>query len=121
MDRTRERLDAVIAAPDDDAPRLIMADEFDDAHDPRGRLIRTQLALARLLPESPAYAPLQEEEQRLLAAHDTDWVREFRGQASGFRFHRGFVEELKMTARQFLAHGDAVFARTPVRHLHLLR
>src|SRR5581483_8793089 len=42
------------------------------------------------------------------------------GLATGPVFRRGFVEEVKVTARQFLGHAPVLFAAGPVRHLHLL-
>jgi uncharacterized protein (TIGR02996 family) len=41
-------LDDIIAAPDDDAPRLVYADWLLAREDPRGELITVQCELARL-------------------------------------------------------------------------
>lgn len=110
----------VLDAPDADEPRLIYADWLDEQGDPRGEFIRAQVALARL----PAYdrrrVGLVRTEQDLLARHADAWAAPFRGLATGPVFRRGFVEEVKVTARQFLARADALFAAGPVRHLHLL-
>jgi uncharacterized protein (TIGR02996 family) len=116
----RALLDAVRAAPDDDGPRLVAADAWDERHDPRGRFVRVQLALATLPPFDYRREPLAFEERILLARHAEEWSAPLAGLASGVVFHRGFVHEVNLTARQFLTHGDAVFAAAPVRHLHLL-
>ena len=50
--------DAILAAPDDDAPRLRLADALDAAGDPRGESIRLGCALERLAPDDPAPAGL---------------------------------------------------------------
>jgi uncharacterized protein (TIGR02996 family) len=114
-------LELVRAAPDDDGPRLIFSDWCDEAGDPaRGEFVRTQLALARLTEADRRRPPLLRREQELLAAHAARWAEPLRGIAAGPVFRRGFVDEVKCTARQFAAHADALFALTPVRHLHLL-
>ncbi len=114
-------LDLVRAAPDDDAPRLLFADWCDEAGDPaRGEFVRTQLALARLAAADPLRPPLARREAELLGTHATRWAEPLKGVAGGPVFRRGFVDEVKATARQFAAHADALFALAPVRHLHLL-
>jgi uncharacterized protein (TIGR02996 family) len=64
----------ICGAPDDDAPRLIYADWLTDRGDPRGELIRLQVAL-----EDPALGhaqrrQLQEREQALLQEHGRGWL-----------------------------------------------
>jgi uncharacterized protein (TIGR02996 family) len=106
--------------PDDDGPRLIYADWLDEQGDPRGEFIRVQLALARL-PESDRRRPgLLRAERDLLGRYGAQWAAPFRGLATGPVFRRGFVDEVKVTARQFLARGAALFAVWPFRRLCLL-
>lgn len=107
-------------APDADEPRLIYADWLDEQGDPRGEFIRVQVALARMPGHGRRRADLARIEDGLLKEHADAWAAPFRGLATGPVFRRGFVEEVKVTARQFLAHADALFAAGPVRHLHLL-
>ena len=111
---------AIAAAPDDDGPRLIYADYLDEAGDPRGDLIRVQIALAKLPPFDPRRPDLLRAEDRLLTRFADLWAAPFRGLATGPVFRRGFVEEVKVTARQFLAHPEELFRAGPVRHVHLL-
>lgn len=113
-------LQRIRAYPDDDAQRLIFADWLDEEGDARGRFIRVQLALAELPEGDPARRRLQAEEQALLDAHRDDWEAPLRGLATGFVFHRGFVDELNVEARQFLRHAHEIFTASPVRHVHLL-
>jgi uncharacterized protein (TIGR02996 family) len=62
----RGLLDAILAAPEDDAPRLIYADWLADQGDPlRAEFIRTQCRLARLPPSDPEHLPLSEREEEL--------------------------------------------------------
>jgi len=120
-------LQRIRAFPDDDAPRLIFADWLDERGDPRGRFIRVELALARL-DEEPAgpfdrddtRAELDREREQLLDAHGEEWKAPFRGLATGLRFHRGFVEEVNVTARQLLSRAPELFDTGPIRHIHLI-
>lgn len=120
--QTEERslLEAVRLAPDDDGPRLVYADYCDEHHDPRGRFIRVQLALAKLSVYDRRRFDLLVEERETLAKYESKWTAPFAGLAAGIVHRRGFIDELNMTARQFLKHADTVFQNTPVRHLHLL-
>src|SRR5262245_4164447 len=106
--------------PDEDGPRLIYADWLDEQGDPRGEFVRVQIALARL-PEYDRRRPeLLRAERDLLTLYGDLWAEPFRGLATGPVFRRGFVNEVKVTARQFLAHPQDLFRAGPVRHLHLL-
>jgi uncharacterized protein (TIGR02996 family) len=115
-------LQRIRAYPDDDAQRLIFADWLDEEGDPRGRFIRVQLALSTLPPDDPARQQLLVQERDLLAAHRDEWLAPYDKLklASGCEFRRGFVDELKVAARQLLLHAAEIFAISPVRHIHLL-
>ncbi len=111
----------VIARPDADAPRLVFADWLDDGGDhSRAEFIRTQLAAASLPPHDRRRAALLLQEERLLADHTLAWVAPLAGLATAPVFRRGFVEVVNQTARQFLTSAETLFARAPVRELHLL-
>ncbi|HEV3439604.1 MAG TPA: TIGR02996 domain-containing protein [Gemmata sp.] len=99
----------------------------------RGRFIRVQIALARLKEEvdregelvrrpdrEDMRKELEREEQKLLNAHGAEWMAPFEGLATGRIFHRGFVEEVNVMARDFLRFADELFAAGPLRHIHLL-
>ncbi len=113
-------LQRIRAYPDDDAQRLIFADWLDEEGDPRGQFIRVQLALAHLAEHDRAGDNLRIEERQLLAVHRDEWEAQFRGLVTGAVFRRGFVDEGKVAARQFVRHADEIFAVSPVRHVHLL-
>src|SRR5262245_58333502 len=111
-------LQRIRAFPDDDAPRLIFADwlEEQDAAGPAGanaaraRLIRVQVALAGLPEGAPRRAGLLIAERELLDGHRAEWEAPFRGRATGLVFRRGFVDEFKTSARQYLRHAHELFA-----------
>jgi uncharacterized protein (TIGR02996 family) len=134
-------LQRIRAYPDDDTPRLIFADWLEEQGErmpgatDRARFIRVQVALARLEVEESAdpYRPnpgraerentrlrLQAEAQALLDAHGAEWVAPIRPVASGPVFRRGFVEQVNVSARDFLRHQHPLFAAGPLRHLVLL-
>jgi uncharacterized protein (TIGR02996 family) len=113
-------LDAVRKATDDDGPRLVAADWYDDRDDPRGRFIRVQLALARLSPYDSRRVRFEREERELLGLYGKLWMSTLAAKATGIVFRRGFIDELNMTARQFLASAEEVFSFAPIRQLHLL-
>lgn len=143
-------LQKILAYPDDDAPRLIFADWLEEQsathhHSPnragsptsgewaeaRGKFIRVQIALARLIEEETREGELtrrpereetkkelMREDQKLQNAHREEWTAPFEGLATGPVFHRGFVEEVNVDAKDFLRHADELFAAGPLRHIH---
>jgi len=106
--------------PDDDGPRLIFADWLDEQGDARGEFIRVQIALAKLPPHDHRRAELARTERALSGLFSDLWAEPFRGLATGPVFRRGFVDEVKVTARQFLARPRELFAAGPIRRLHIL-
>jgi uncharacterized protein (TIGR02996 family) len=127
-------LQAVLAAPDDDAPRLAYADALDAragaaAPDPRASFIRAQILLARQGFADLAAAALDEDgeiarriawlqatdlERDLGAAHAVAWASPIAGMVQSYAFDRGFIAEVTLSAADFLANADALFARAPI-------
>src|SRR5437763_148943 len=107
----------------------------------RAEFIRVQIALAELpegdlLPRADpdarpplwsgsrvalesARTRLRVAERELLDAHRDEWTAPFTGLGTGPEFRRGFVEEIKIDARQYLRHAHELFAAGPIRHLHV--
>ena len=126
MSDEQARLQAVLSAPDEDAPRLDYAKWCEDQGDPsslaRAELIRTQLELAHADPEHLATGRLFGEQHRaeqLVAVHGDAGFQPATPWVDGFRFHRGFVEWIRLSARSFLDHGERIFELAPVRHMDL--
>ncbi len=134
-------LQRIRAYPDDDAPRLIFADWLEEQGErfpgaaERAKFIRVQIALARMAEEEvrdtdlgntartereEARGNLLNDERILLDAHREEWTAPFKAVASGPELRRGFVEEVKVVARQFLRHAYELFDAGPLRHIHLL-
>lgn len=115
MAREREALlAAVLAAPDDDAPRLAWADAVGGG---LGALVRAQCALARTGRGDAARAALEAEEGRLFAEHGGEVAWPGVGER-GVGVVRGFVEHIVVDARSFVARGAAL-QRTVVRSVRL--
>jgi len=101
-----ELLAAVYAAPDDDAPRLVLADVLQEAGDPRGEFIALQCR--RAPDDEPSAREIALEKQ-----HGRAWLGELERfvQLSGRsapRFRRGFVAA---AALKYKSKQDAGFAR----------
>jgi uncharacterized protein (TIGR02996 family) len=113
-------LRAVIADPEDDAPRLIYADWLDEhGQSARAELIRLQCARARW-PDDDSYpAQLMEREAHLLLAYARDWGAPVSGLTLSYHFGRGFIEHVMCDMLTFLEHYDELFRVAPVRHLAL--
>ncbi|HWO25563.1 MAG TPA: hypothetical protein VNO30_42780 [Kofleriaceae bacterium] len=107
-------LEACRQAPGDDAPRLVWADAVGGE---RGELVVIQCDLARGgLPPAEA-AARRRRERELVARYGAAWagVTELvSGPGSGSRFHRGFVESIKVSARVFAEHGEEILRRAPL-------
>jgi uncharacterized protein (TIGR02996 family) len=116
-------LAAILAAPDDDVPRLVYADWCEEqGHAARAEFVRAELEVAKLRGdeiaapsdwEQPRYRPLRERAEALWRANAVCWypgLGRFTGEIST---HRGFPYHAAMSVRRFLQHGEALFALAP--------
>jgi uncharacterized protein (TIGR02996 family) len=130
MPNTEAFLEAIVADPDADGPRLVYADWLDEQGDPvRAEFIRTQIALARMAEEDPRRPELTARMHHLERAVREGWLREkpalipdalvtwFRGGSAAFV--RGMVESVYMKAGAFLANATSLFRTWPIRRVHL--
>src|SRR5262245_27467685 len=86
--------DAVLAAPDDDGPRLVYADWLSERGDPRGELIQVQIA------RDHGGGELAEREAELWRVHGEEWRAPYADLEVGLV--RGFAERLKGRVRQLV-------------------
>src|SRR5437763_1784240 len=112
-------LRTIAAAAADDAPRLVYADWLEERGDPRGTFVRVQCAVAALPADDPRRPDLEHAERQLLAAHAADWTCDLAGRVSGWRFRRGFVEEVTLSAAAFLEYGADLLRPGLVRTVRL--
>src|SRR5580704_9121805 len=118
-DDERRLIEQVLAAPDDDAPRLVYADWLVLRGDPRGEFIQLQCRLAAE-PDDANRRAMRVAENKLLAAHETRWLAPLRDALPAplrfeqykFEHVRGFVERAKLTL-SCLPHVLALVARAP--------
>jgi uncharacterized protein (TIGR02996 family) len=111
-------LRAIRDTPDDDLPRLALADWLDENGNPdRAEFLRAQVELARLPPDDPRRPFLEDREHELLADNETHWLGDVAAD-DGLRewvFERGFLTEIGASPVCLLTHGPALFAANPVR------
>jgi uncharacterized protein (TIGR02996 family) len=108
-------LRAILDNPDDDAPRLIYADWLDENGDAdRAAFIRAQIKLARLPQDDPDRDRVVQTERTLWKANRDAWKAWVPKWAHVDRFHRGFLEEVRCDAEDFIAHSDEIRSRTPL-------
>jgi uncharacterized protein (TIGR02996 family) len=113
---------AIREAPNEDAPRLVCADWFEDQGDEasvaRAEFIRTQVERAKFPPEDVQQSELEARELRLLKRYGAAWC----GSHFVFkkvRFRRGFIEYVHLHLRHFLHHRRQMLALEPVRDVRL--
>src|SRR5205809_3815029 len=86
---------AIIDNPDDDTPRLVLADWLEEHADEhataRAEFIRVQTELHRLSPYDPRRVELSRREDELLRRHEEAWLVPLAKIVSQVRWQRGFV------------------------------
>src|SRR5579884_1340778 len=92
---------AILAAPDDDAPRLVYADHLEERGDPRGEFIRVQCELARLPEGDRRRKDLERKERVLLAEHGEEWAGPVQDLVVQSEFRRGFIDGVTLPAGDF--------------------
>ena len=127
-------LQAVVQEPDDVAPRFVLADWYEEQGDVRCEFIRIQLALAehdadeRQQPARAREATLLRENvrrwnaplHRLLARSGLpNAVGSRKKPIRGWKYARGFVEELTVDINTFVKHADTLSRIGPLRKLTL--
>ncbi|HEY1817652.1 MAG TPA: TIGR02996 domain-containing protein [Kofleriaceae bacterium] len=126
VDHERRLIEQVLAAPDDDAPRMVYADWLTLRGDPRGEFIQLQCRLAAE-PDDANRRAMRVAENKLLAAHEAAWLRPLLEQLPSQHLFeryklehvRGFVERAKLTLA-CVPDLDALFALAPaLRELEL--
>lgn len=119
---------AVLAEPEDDGPRLVLADWLTDRGDPRGEFIQIQCTLKRSLVGTAGRATplryldasaeeLADREKELLSRHGADWAEREAPGLTKRVWHRGFVEGGVVRAANVSA--LASITRTPLRSIKI--
>jgi uncharacterized protein (TIGR02996 family) len=127
-------LRAILAAPADDAPRLVYADWLEEsARTARAAFIRVQCALAAgrsTVPTDPALRDeLQRQQAAIVSGHLLRWDREFAAAAGLKRvpdgywdwgWDRGFIDDFVCSAEDWMVVGAWVRKLQPVRLVKLI-
>lgn len=107
----RRLMDAIIADPDADAPRLRYAD-WAEATDPERAVFIRNAVLRRDQGEREPAPPGRSEER---------WASVFASYgARDIVFRRGFAEAMSLSGRCFVSLSDGLFAATPLREVRLI-
>jgi uncharacterized protein (TIGR02996 family) len=112
----QDALQAVLARPDEDKPRLAYAEMLDQRGDVRGAFIRLQLQEANGEPPT-AQSRLEGPADWLLLKNEYDWAKSLQGIVTSRAFHRGFVSWIALPARAFLEKAAGILASHPVQHI----
>lgn len=128
----RRLLDAVVAEPDQDAPRLVYADWLITRTDPqlaaRGELIVVQCALEQLQ-DTDEHNRLKARDFELVERHGNTWCAHVGLGAVRYNwydseweadFQRGFIETVSLPASEYPGVAGPLFTNEPVRRLVLL-
>jgi uncharacterized protein (TIGR02996 family) len=105
--------------PDDDMPRLILADWLEERGDPRGEFIRLQCQQAADESVTSLDSDLRIRGDELLREFEPQWVGSLAAHCSQWTFRRGFVEFAATTAEQFIKHGARWLAEHPLQSVAL--
>jgi uncharacterized protein (TIGR02996 family) len=106
---------AVLAAPEDDAPRLIYADWLDEHGQPeRAEFVRLQCAMDRIPPKTGRWRPLHDRAMRLEHDWRYTWAAPILDKTWTAEFRRGFVDRVRLTVDQFLQFANQLLALEPV-------
>lgn len=117
MDATAQALiDAILAAPEADAPRTALASRLEALSDPRGTFIRLQMQAARS-PDAEERNRARREADALLAKHRPLWARGIDGRVPFAKFLRGFVELIHIDGADAARSLPELYKLAPIRML----
>jgi uncharacterized protein (TIGR02996 family) len=106
-------LQEIKSHPEDDTPRLILADWLQEFGTPeeaaRGEFIRIQVLRHQMLDSDPRQQGLRDRQNELIRAHLDRWLGPLHDTLVKHRFERGFLE-LEARAEILLADSVAAFA-----------
>ena len=98
----------------DNALRLAYADDIEEADAPRAELIRLQIEPAG----TSGPARRRQRARDLLSRHGRGWAA-VTDLVDGYRFYRGFVGHVTLSARELLERGERLFALEPITEVAL--
>jgi uncharacterized protein (TIGR02996 family) len=116
-------LNLIIDHPDDDLPRLILADWLEDRNAPGDRacsgFIRVQCELAHLGIGDPRRPELEATERALAPRHPRRWAKPIRRFVRSWSYGRGLIEGVKISRQNLMARAEELFSAAPIQRLEL--
>jgi hypothetical protein len=122
MHGLKELLDAVVAFPEADAPRLAYAASVASSDPARAELIELQLRFDQIKKANERSDELGDLAMRigqLVRDRGRYWAEDIAPLTNKWRFVRGFVEDVVMDAATFLRTAPDLYRRAPILHLQL--
>jgi uncharacterized protein (TIGR02996 family) len=118
-----EALVAAIADnPREHTPRLAYGDWLAEHGQPtRAAFVRLQCQAGQLKPGSVPRADAFRAAEDLRAEHEADWLGKWAKRLVVWEYRRGFLWRVRMTAKDFLAHGEELFRHEPIQKLELVQ
>ena len=115
-------LRAIIADPEDDAPRLSYAGWLDElGHCIRAEFIRLQCALARMGDDDEQRPAFKAREKQLLSRQQAEWQQRLgKYGVTEATLHHGFPEQVTLRADDFIRNMGRVLRAAPVRGARIL-
>jgi uncharacterized protein (TIGR02996 family) len=108
-------IEAIRDNPDEDTPRLVLADWYEENGDTaRGEFIRVQCELARLDPTSDRYPELHIRQLQMQAEHEREWLGEWADRLVRWEFRRGMLDEVTICPEPYCKSGERLFRDHPV-------
>jgi uncharacterized protein (TIGR02996 family) len=114
--------EAVLAAPEQEQPRLDYSDAVAVSDPARAEFINLQIDLARWRnahESPPARLHTSSRAAILREQHGARWAAKINPMVDGWSFLRGFVERVAIDAGTFLATASLIYQTAPVLHLDL--
>src|SRR4051794_28353385 len=113
-------LQAILDAPEDDAPRLVYADWLEEHGQPeRAAFIRLHIELARLDQDDSRRDEVRRQLGPMLHGQEAAWRARLGRGVDGLRLARGFAEGVRMTAANWLRRGRRLLEAAPIRGVAL--
>ena len=120
MSSSQGLLNAIIAQPDDDAPRLVYADWLEEnGSTARAEFIRIQCEMAKRELWEEEFSQLERQSEKLLEKHEEAWKKEIGVKKAHLYYRRGTIEQLTLSAKALFELDPEVLKSTPIKRVRI--